>query len=281
MELTRSVVEVASWRLASALVRRQPHLTLYEKHPAGGTYDVLCLRSDAGAEIMLNRAGTIQIHGREDGQPTRKEPIEWSEYLCAHSGMAFTERIESEAALPEAMLRPMTREAMVYKVIAALASLGMLGEPFEITQGFFDSSGQSDSSDAYWWEEIKTLAPDLTTPLPTDYQGRAGCRFWRVERSDFQLTFETSTGAVWPELEGDVDDIADDVAELGKYHYDLVDWASIQGWVYDGDAPTSGDWSRAPIPWPSAWTSSPGQDPDHEFDPMLRLMRASLELGQR
>ena len=69
--LDASGLEALSWQLASELMRRHPVGTrLIRAHPGGGQYDLLWILDSTGGrgDIRLNRAGTIQIHGRFNGQ---------------------------------------------------------------------------------------------------------------------------------------------------------------------------------------------------------------------
>jgi T3SS (YopN, CesT) and YbjN peptide-binding chaperone 2 len=66
-----SVLEAASWRLASELVRRHPStLRLIRAHPGGGQSDVLWLLPSSGevGDVRLNRAGSISVLSRFDGR---------------------------------------------------------------------------------------------------------------------------------------------------------------------------------------------------------------------
>src|SRR3954451_5461390 len=85
MHLARTVVEAASWRLASRLSRRRPErVTVHRKFPGGGQYDVLAVSvHHGGTRVMLNRHGTIQVHTEDGTQAADWEPTAWLEYLCA------------------------------------------------------------------------------------------------------------------------------------------------------------------------------------------------------
>src|SRR3954451_12127399 len=85
MHLARTVVEAASWRLASRLSRRRPErVTVHRKFPGGGQYDVLAVSvHHGGTRVILNRHGTIQVHTEDGTQAADWEPTVWLEYLCA------------------------------------------------------------------------------------------------------------------------------------------------------------------------------------------------------
>lgn len=73
-----SLVETASGPLASGLMRRHPNgLRSLRGHPGGGgQYELLWMRNipQLGPDVRLNRTGTIQVHGREDGVATFAGP---------------------------------------------------------------------------------------------------------------------------------------------------------------------------------------------------------------
>ena len=99
----RAVLEAASWRLASALLRRHPdRLRLIRAFPAGGQADCLWLLSrDGGAgDVRLNRHGTIQVVTRFDRLPvTGPELVCWADYLRTdHRDSVRT--LEAQAGLP-------------------------------------------------------------------------------------------------------------------------------------------------------------------------------------
>jgi hypothetical protein len=74
-EPNRTLVQAASWQLASQLVRRHPEsLRLIRGHPAGGQSDCLWLLPLRGdGDVRLNGAGTIQVLQRFDAD----QPGEW------------------------------------------------------------------------------------------------------------------------------------------------------------------------------------------------------------
>lgn len=204
MDINRAIVESASWRLASTIVRRHPTLKIIRMHPGGGLYDVLCVL-DAAAEstesittkLMLNRTGTIQVHGRADGESPPSVSREWADFLLHPRPLEFIEQLEHDAGLPSPVIQPLTKPCLIYLTIATLASLGTIGEPFRISEGFIDSAGPAGSDVASWMEELRWLPGELRGSQPSDLFGIPEYRFWRIERPGFQLTFETSTASAW------------------------------------------------------------------------------------
>lgn len=145
--LRRSVIEAASWRLATELCRRHPNrLRTYITYPAGGTYDCLSL-SVGGAKprplIQLNRVGTIQVHETFAGDVLRDIRAQaWSTYLSAEP-YRFLRDLEDEAGLPPPTSTPATvAHTLTYRLLAALVGVQTLGvRDRYIVSGYTDSSG--------------------------------------------------------------------------------------------------------------------------------------------
>ena len=109
--IDRTVLEAASWRLASELVRRHPLTTrVPHTHPGGGQYDCLTITSPTGVggAVQLNRNGTIQVHDRFDGRSDAEwEHTDWDNYLRADpraSSTGWSERPDYRRRL---MFRPL------------------------------------------------------------------------------------------------------------------------------------------------------------------------------
>lgn len=186
----RTVVEAASWRLASELVRRHPTaLRLIRGHPDGGQSDCLSLLPLIGdqGDVRLNRTGTIQVLGRFDGHlADRWRPTEWSEYLFAEP-RRFLDRLEREAGLPTPSRVPSsTPRTLTYRVLAAIAATAFKSvHPIEIQQGFIDSSGYgagpNPSLDGF------PIDPKRLRAQPDDFFGEARYRFWIVVRDQMPV----------------------------------------------------------------------------------------------
>jgi hypothetical protein len=198
-QFTPTILEAASWRLASQLVRRHPdELNVWRLHPGGGQYDVLGIRSEQGLSVDLNRRGRIHFHKRQDGGPVTEGPVEWMEYLTAPDPRGFIKYVEAAAGLPETVGTPTTTSvSLVFRVISSLAAAAVLAEPWDITMGRIDTSGGMGPTDANWWRDFAPIAGELAHPSPGDPLGEAGFRFWRCERSDVVLTFEVANAIAW------------------------------------------------------------------------------------
>ena len=82
---SRQMEEIASWRLASEMVRRYPNkLSIIETHPGGGQYDCLTLISEVdGITIHVNRGGSITIFSEDDRELAVPWSQSWSQNLIA------------------------------------------------------------------------------------------------------------------------------------------------------------------------------------------------------
>ena len=185
--MDRSVVEAASWRLASGLARRHPTaLRLIRGHPGGGQSDCLWLLPLVGeqGDIRLNLVGTIQVLDRFDGRPADEwRPTEWTEYLFADPRQ-FLDRLERSAGLPSPSQVPSaTPTTLTYRVLAAITATAFKSvHPVEIQEGYIDSSGYgggpNENLDAF------PIDPQRLRPQPDDFFDQPGYRFWIVVRDE-------------------------------------------------------------------------------------------------
>lgn len=144
-QMDQSVVEAASWRLASEMVRRHPTaLRLIRGHPGGGQSDCLWLLPLIGnqGDVRLNRVGTIQVLDRFDGRPADEwGATTWNDYLFAEP-RGFLDRLERAAGLPTPTHVPTaTPRTLTYRVLAAIAATAFKTvHPIEIQQGYMSES---------------------------------------------------------------------------------------------------------------------------------------------
>jgi hypothetical protein len=198
-ELHRSVLEAASWRLASELARRHPdRLRVYETHPGGGQYDCLTLASAGSSPtplVYLNRVGTIQVHTTLDGQqPEEIQEIDWATYLAA-APSEFLRGIERDTGLaaPDAV-PPTQPHTLVYRCLALAASVEVLGvRTRAIVSGFVDSSTYPGVRD-----ELFAAMPAADRRRETveadDPFGYAEYRFWFVTEHEEPVAWFETTG---------------------------------------------------------------------------------------
>ena len=201
--MDRSVLEAASWRLASELVRRHPASTrLIRAFPGGGQYDLLWIQAEQDIEkgdVRLNRNGTIQIHRRFDGRPA--DPIEltqWDEYLRADP-REFLLRLEATAGLPKPTQVPATTPStLVYRILAAIASTGVKSvHPIDIQSGYIDTDAYGGGPNPVL-DTFPNIPNELRRPQPGDFLEEPGYRFWIVVRAgEPVLALEQRDGLAW------------------------------------------------------------------------------------
>jgi len=187
--LERTVVEAASWRLASSLARRHLELKIKREHPGGGQYEVLALRTGRGCTFMLNREGTVQVHGREDGREPGWEPLPWED-VVARDHRAVVTALESAAGLAHVERAPRsTPRVLVYRTLSALANLHVLAEPADICVGAIDTSGYG-GGPADWLRDLDEIRARIDRVADsTDVQPRFG--YWHIATSNVRVAFET------------------------------------------------------------------------------------------
>lgn len=198
----RSVLEAASWRLASELVRRHPDTTrLIRAHPGGGQSDCLWILPTAGpaGDIRLNRNGTIQVLERFDGRPADAwRPTEWEEYLAADP-REFLHRLETAAGLPVPQAVPAaTPTTLTYRILAAIAATAFKSvHPIEIQPGVIDTSGYGGGPNGAL-DGFGAIPRDLLRPRSGDFYDEPRYRFWIVLRDEVPvLALEQSEGWAW------------------------------------------------------------------------------------
>lgn len=214
LELNRSVLEAASWRLASELVRRHPELRILRTHPTGGMYDCLTIVDGAngsGVDIQLNRNGRIHILGTASTRPgVVWEPTEWFEYMSSDP-REFLGRLERAAGLPAPPQVPASPpRSLTYRVLAAVAVTSfMTVHPIEIESGYIDASGEGGSHRNADLDLFAAIPTELRRPKPEDVLGVAEYRFWIVERRGVPIVaIEQDSATSWCQHRDDGFDIA-------------------------------------------------------------------------
>jgi hypothetical protein len=184
--IDRSVLEAASWRLASELVRRHPVTTrMIHTHPGGGLYDCLTITSPTGdgGTVHLNRNGTIQVHARFDGRADERwEPTDWDDYLRADP-RDFLDRLERACGLPSPAHVPSSTPAtLTYRLLAALATTAVKSvHPIEIHSGQLDTSGHGSGPNVAL-DSFSGIPEERRRAQDNDLFRQAGYRFWIVLR---------------------------------------------------------------------------------------------------
>lgn len=199
-----SVLEAASWRLASELVRRHPgRVRLIRGHPGGGLSDLLWLLEegevDDGGDIRLNRNGTIQILGRFDGNESDWEPTGWDVYLKSDPRV-FLKQLEAAAGLSAPKPIPAsTPISLTLRVLATMAAMtAKMPNPIEIESGYFDTSGYGGGVNDTAFESFAQIPRGLRETQESDGKFVPEQRFWFAKRGEeFVLALEQSNGFSW------------------------------------------------------------------------------------
>lgn len=200
MEIDRTVIEAASWRLASELLRRHPTLRLIRGHPGGGQSDCLWALPLAGdqGDVRLNRAGTIQVLDRFDGRRSVDwQPTEWSEYLLADPRRFLIELERAAGLTAPAQVPRATPMTLTYRVLATIAATAFKSvHPVEIQQGYIDSSGyDAGANDSL---ERFPIDAERLRSRSDDFLGEALYRFWIVVRDGAPvLAIDQADGFAW------------------------------------------------------------------------------------
>lgn len=191
-------VLTASWRIASELTRRRPEVVVHEMHTGGGTYDVLLVArpedlgfagSGVGARVMLNRAGSLQVHR---GHHDQQKVADWSDVLL-HPGIhEVIDGLQEVAGWPTASSASATARSLSYRFIAAaLQLLGGGRHLWDARSESVDSSGVAprrlgliDGFPSVFEEEARR---DGSTKQPYS-------RFWVLLRGDEAVAVVTTEG---------------------------------------------------------------------------------------
>lgn len=195
----RTAIDALSWRLGSELVRRHPHnLGLDRGHPGDGLYDCLMIQSRINpVRIMLNRVGTIQVHGTV-GSKSDWLPASWEQYLRADP-KAFLLDLERSAGLRAPSSIPATTvPVLIYRLFATLSALrSKTISPYTFEQGYIDSSGY-DAGPNSAIDAFPAAAARLREERSKRPDEEPGFKYWMVfEEGEPRLAFEREAGSVW------------------------------------------------------------------------------------
>jgi hypothetical protein len=198
----RPTIEAASWRLASELVRRHPHLRIHQGVQDNGLLDDWLTVHPATEEpgghfnywVRLNRDGTVQ------GPFGAADPIEWAEYLTGDPVFVL-DRVSEMLNLPvPAHLPPSTSLTLTYRVLAVWAT----------TRAFAPIAPHS-LIRYYGFDTSDTKCPELPYDLPeiltdTNLSIDADEDYWRCwivgDDAPYVLVAEESA-SVWGPKTGD------------------------------------------------------------------------------
>lgn len=211
------LVELCSWRIATALAKRHPNLiTIFIGHPGGGMSDVLWLKDRTNryekAGILLNRTGSIHVDGRFDGNPKKGDFLmrRWEQYI-SHDHQLFIRKLEKFAGLPNVQKSPITtNRILVYQTLCFILSHAYISNGpaapldwrYTVRNGYFDSSGYSGSGENPDLDKF-SFDKELFRKQDGDLFDNPYYRFWLIYEHDLiqdtrelKLGFEESSGTM-------------------------------------------------------------------------------------
>ncbi len=185
-----SVLEAASWRLASELVRRHPGRLRLIRAQWGSGHDVLWLlpRLEGPGDVRLNRTGSIRVL-----QPFEKAAASesswhrsWDDYLRADP-RRFLADLEAASGLPAPPGVPgATSTTLTLRVLASIAATAVKSvDTIDIQPGFIDANDGGAPNSVL--EAFSAIPPKLLRARGDDFHGQPGYRFWVVVRGSTPL----------------------------------------------------------------------------------------------
>ena len=198
-----------SWWLASELVRRHPELIVHEMHPGGGMYDVLCVVAPGKDEsfeltrIMLNRAGSIQVHHPQRAAKPDEMVGTWKQVMVASDPHEYVKRIEAAAGLGVlAKAPPSTPRALAYRFIStALTMLVNDRHRWDARNEFLDSSGMGGFDEDADLRKYLSGFPDairhLSTTPSLGHWREPYSHFWALLREDEPVAIVSIEGRLY------------------------------------------------------------------------------------
>lgn len=194
-----------SWWIASELVRRHPGLLIHEMHPAGGLADVLCVADPRDGDmlnrtrIMINRAGSIQVHRPAEYGTKILQITTWDEVLAADNPHQHVKALEVAAELERLEETPASRPiTLAYRLIAALLNATVNDrQRWDVRNEFHDSSSDDDTELLGHLDHFPSLREDLrsapTLGLPREPESHA----WIVLRNDEPVAAISTEGRAY------------------------------------------------------------------------------------
>lgn len=176
-----------SWWVAAELARRHPELVVYEMHPGGGMYDVLCVASiralSAGSagdlpRVMLNRVGTLQVHTGQESVTLAS----WADLIGTSSPHSLVKEVEAGTGWGSPLPTPATTpRTLVYRLIAAALTMLMNDRHrWDARSVFLDSSDGCRVED--YLERFSGAREALRGTSFVGLPGEPESHFWALQR---------------------------------------------------------------------------------------------------
>jgi hypothetical protein len=186
---SRAMEEIASWRLATELLRRFPNrLKILEMHPGGGQYDCLKLMDlDEGVKIYINRGGSVAIVLEREDREIRPWGMAWPQALVMAEDMkeCLNEICQALGWSVPDPLPPSTRQAVVYRFMAEFVAHTCLSRrDWEWRNGFCDTSGYGGGVRREWFRQFPKAQESARRHDEDDITRIPEYRFWFLVRTN-------------------------------------------------------------------------------------------------
>ena len=199
--LSGAAIEIASWSLASELVRRSPRrLRIVETHPGGGMSDCLTILSGSWSVSHINRVGSLHITRRVDGAPRESLMVDiWPRFAadeslrtildewCRHLGLTIPNP-----------LPPGSRASLTYRVIAAFLKQSTFGpHTWKCVNGFNDTSGWGGGQRDEHFARFPEAEARRRVAVDDDVLQNPCYRFWFLEHDNEPTICLETNGTAW------------------------------------------------------------------------------------
>jgi len=198
--MNRQLIEVASWRLVSEIIRRYPEkYTVIQTYPGGGMYDCLSLytKKDHLHIADLNREGSFHVF--LEGAKSSFDI--WQMMFNTHDlKKDILNRVSEALRMPvPAKLPPSTPEILCYRFIATfLSHTAFTRDNWRCRNGFFDSSAPYEcGGEIKDFEKFPGAIDRLRTKQKTDIEDEPSYRFWFLSKDENSHICLETTGNAW------------------------------------------------------------------------------------
>jgi hypothetical protein len=202
--LPPSLIELASWTLATEVMRRAPNLLrIIETHPGGGQYDCLSIvRTDTGDHLCaFNRLGSFTAFKQFDSAHDCWTQVNvWDRIARGESTQSILDEICTILCLPvHSPLPAATPVSLTYRVITAVLRTKTFSPArWNCLNGFLDSSGFEGCEIR---RDLFSPFPTVPVPLSPENSGNSalprGSDFWFLCCKDEPIICLETTGRAY------------------------------------------------------------------------------------
>jgi hypothetical protein len=194
--------EIASWRIATEVVRQFPGtLRLYETHPGGGQYDCLSLHDHRGLHLAdFNRHGRFHVFHKPNGESRNPEPWDiWRAMAETNDMKSILKQVDEMIGFTKpAKLPKSTPRTIVYRFIASfLSHAAFTPWQWRVVSGMCDTSGYGGGVHRDYFAKFPGTKTRLETPEKGDPLHQPAYRFWFLVEDDKPRLCLEDTGRAW------------------------------------------------------------------------------------